>query len=121
MKNHQNCPETMKNQHKTMKKQENPPGTMKKQAGTMKNHENRPGTMKNMKTDLEPAKTNLEGISKNVTNKQTDRTFLPSRQTIGQSDHFSLRTNRQTDRTFLLYIDFRRGVRLHIAFEDDIQ
>ena len=62
----------------------------------MKKHENRPGTMKIMKTDLEPAKTNLEGISKNVTNKQTDRTFL-------------------------LYIDFRRGVRLHIAFEDDIQ
>ena len=71
---------------------------MKHQPGNMKNHENRPGTMKNMKTDLEPAKTNLEGISKNVTNKQSDRTFLLSRQTIGQSDHFLLQTNRQTDR-----------------------
>ena len=74
--NHENRPGTMVNQPETMKKHENRPGTMKNHGnrpGTMKNQ---PGTMKNHDTDLVPWKTNLEGINKNVTNRQTDRTFL---------------------------------------------
>ena len=57
---------TMKNQPRTMKNHIKPWKIMKNQPGTMKNHENRPGTMKN-----QPGRVN-----KNVTDRQTDRTFL---------------------------------------------